>query len=90
MRSERDGYRFNSWRLDRCERKLSDVDERQISLSKGQYALLLAFLEAPQWPLSRERLLQAARVHEDLLDRSIDVQVLRGGGSWRSIQARRA
>ncbi len=43
----------------------------------GEYALLLAFLEAPQRPLSREHLLQATRVHEDIFDKSIDVQVLR-------------
>ena len=39
--------------------------------------MLLAFLEAPQRPLSREQLLQATRVHEDVFDRSIDVQILR-------------
>jgi two-component system, OmpR family, response regulator len=36
---------------------------------------LLAFLEAPQRPLTREQLLQATRVHEDIFDRSIDVRV---------------
>jgi DNA-binding response OmpR family regulator len=46
-------------------------------LTKGEYALLLAFLEAPREPLSREHLLQASRVHDDIFDRSIDVQVLR-------------
>jgi len=48
-----------------------------IPVSKREFALLLAFLEAPQRPLSREHLLQATRVHEDIFDRSIDVQVLR-------------
>jgi len=38
---------------------------------------LTAFLDAPQRPLSREQLLQATRVHEDIFDRSIDVQILR-------------
>ena len=33
--------------------------------------------DAPQRPLSREHLLQATRVHEDVFDRSIDVQILR-------------
>jgi two-component system OmpR family response regulator len=37
----------------------------------------LAFLDAPQRPLSREYLLQATRRHQDIFDRSIDVQVLR-------------
>ena len=50
---------------------------KPVALSKGEYALLLAFLEAPQRPLTREHLLQATRVHEDIFDRSIDVQVLR-------------
>jgi DNA-binding response OmpR family regulator len=56
---------------------LIDPNATVISLSKGEYALLLAFLEAPQRPLSREHLLQATRIHEDIFDRSIDVQVLR-------------
>ena len=51
--------------------------ENPVPLSKGEYALLLAFLEAPQRPLTREHLLQATRIHEDIFDRSIDVQVLR-------------
>ena len=74
---ERGGYRFGSWQLERRGRRLIDSDARPVSLSKGEYALLLAFLEAPQRPLSREYLLQATRVHEDIFDRSIDVQVLR-------------
>ena len=71
------GYRFNGWRLERRTRRLVDANGMPVSLSKGEYALLLAFLEAPQRPLSREHLLQATRVHEDIFDRSIDVQVLR-------------
>jgi two-component system, OmpR family, response regulator len=74
---ERGGYMFNGWRLERRGQRLVDANEIPVSLSKGEYALLLAFLEAPQRPLSREHLLQATRVHEDIFDRSIDVQVLR-------------
>ena len=74
---ERGGYRFNGWKLERRGRRLLDSNETPVALSKGEYALLLAFLEAPQRPLTREHLLQATRVHEDIFDRSIDVQVLR-------------
>ena len=74
---ERGGYKFDGWRLDRRSRRLVDPQERPIALSKGEYALLLAFLDAPERPLSREYLLQATRLHEDIFDRSIDVQVLR-------------
>jgi two-component system, OmpR family, response regulator len=74
---ERGEYKFNGWRLDRRSRRLTDPQERPVALSKSEYALLLAFLDAPQGPLSREYLLQATRLHEDIFDRSIDVQVLR-------------
>src|SRR5258708_32495192 len=68
---------MGGWRLDRRGRRLLDPNGAPVALSKGEYALLLAFREAAQRPLSREHLLQAARVHEDIFDRSIDVQVLR-------------
>jgi two-component system, OmpR family, response regulator len=74
---EQGEYSFDGWRLDRRSRRLTDPQERPVALSKGEYALLLAFLDAPGRPLSREYLLQATRLHEDIFDRSIDVQVLR-------------
>lgn len=74
---ERGGYRFSGWRLNLRTRKLTDPSGADVPLTKGEYALLVAFLDAPQRPLSREHLLQATRVHEDVFDRSIDVQILR-------------
>src|SRR3984893_17567344 len=76
-RSSGGGYKFGGWRLDRRSRRLIDPQERPIALSKGEYALLRAFLDAPERPLSREYLLQATRLHEDIFDRRLDVQVLR-------------
>jgi len=73
----RGGYRFDGWRLERRSRRLIQPNGAPVPVSKGEFALLLAFLEAPQRPLSREQLLQATRAHEDIFDRSIDVQVLR-------------
>ena len=70
-------WRFSGWQLDRRTRRLTDPDGAPVALTKGEYALLIAFLDAPQRPLSREHLLQATRVHEDVFDRSIDVQILR-------------
>jgi len=70
-------FRFSGWRLDSKTRRLTDPDGALVPLTKGEFALLVAFLEAPQRPLSREHLLQATRVHEDVFDRSIDVQILR-------------
>lgn len=69
--------RFGAWQLDRRARRLTNSAGEPVALTKGEYGLLLAFLDAPQRPLSREYLLQATRVHEDVFDRSIDVQILR-------------
>jgi two-component system, OmpR family, response regulator len=75
--SERGRFRFSGWQLDRKTRRLVDPAGSPVTLTKGEYAMLVAFLEAPQRPLSREHLLQATRVHDDVFDRSIDVQILR-------------
>jgi DNA-binding response OmpR family regulator len=74
---ERGRFRFCGWQLDRRIRQLTDPAGTPVALTKGEYAMLLAFLEAPLRPLSREQLLQATRVHEDVFDRCIDVQILR-------------
>lgn len=71
------GYRFQGWELLRRARTLKDPHGCFVKLSKNDYALLVAFLEAPRRPLSRLHLMRATRQHEDLFDRSIDVQVLR-------------
>jgi DNA-binding response OmpR family regulator len=76
-RPDRFRYRFCGWELNCRTRQLTSPDGERVELTKSQYALLNAFLDAPQRPLSREHLLQATRVHEDIFDRSIDVQVLR-------------
>jgi DNA-binding response OmpR family regulator len=75
--AERGRCKFGGWQLERRTRRLSDPNGAEVALTKGEYALLTAFLDAPQRPLSREHLLQATRVHEDIFDRSIDVQILR-------------
>jgi DNA-binding response OmpR family regulator len=69
--------RFEGWELCRRTRRLTNPAGALVRLTKGEYALLCAFLDAPGRPLSRELLLRATRVHEDIMDRSIDVQVLR-------------
>jgi len=70
-------YRFGGWQLDRRTRQLTNPVGHPVALTKGLYALLVAFLDAPQRPLTREYLLNATRVHEDVFDRSIDIQILR-------------
>jgi two-component system OmpR family response regulator len=74
---EKGRYRFGGWQVDRRNRRLTNSAGEPVALTKGEYALLIAFLDAPLRTLSREHLLQATRIHEDVFDRSIDVQVLR-------------
>jgi DNA-binding response OmpR family regulator len=65
------------WKLDRRTRRLTDLRGAAVTVTKGEYALLIAFLNAPKRPLSREHLLKATHIHEDTFDRSIDLRILR-------------
>ena len=75
--TERGGWRFGGWQLQRRNRRLTGPHGGPVALTQSEYALLAAFLNAPQQALSREHLLNATRAREDIFDRSIDVQVLR-------------
>lgn len=70
-------WEFEGWQLNGRSRHLSDPNGARVELTKGEYALLSAFISAPQRPLTRAHLLQATHVHDDVFDRSIDVQILR-------------
>ncbi|MGL4965559.1 MAG: winged helix-turn-helix domain-containing protein [Inquilinus sp.] len=70
-------YHFHGWVLNHRGRSLTSPAGTPVRLSKGEFALLSAFVDAPGEPLSREKLLQATRMHEDIFDRSVDVQILR-------------
>jgi DNA-binding response OmpR family regulator len=52
-------------------------DGRLVELTNSEYALLVAFLKSPQRILTRDQLLESSRLHDDIYDRSIDVQILR-------------
>ena len=70
-------YRFSGWELNTGTRKLRAPDGRNVELTNSEYSLLVAFLKAPQRILSRDQLLENSRLHDDIYDRSIDVQILR-------------
>ena len=71
------GFRFDGWEFNHKQRLLCDAEGAAVELTKREFSLLSAFLEAPRRPLSRVHLMHATRTHEDIYDRSIDVQVLR-------------
>lgn len=71
-------YRFGGWELNIGLRKLRSVDGGTVELTNGEFALLTAFLSAPQRVLTRDQLLDLSRLHNaEVYDRSIDVQILR-------------
>ncbi len=70
-------YRFSGWELNTGTRRLKSAEGAQVELTNSEYALLVAFLRSPQRVLTRDQLLEASRLHDDIYDRSIDVQILR-------------
>jgi two-component system OmpR family response regulator len=71
-------YGFAGWELNVRTRKLTSPTGAAVALTAGEFNLLTAFLRSPQQVLSREQLLAASRVHdEEVLDRSVDIQILR-------------
>jgi DNA-binding response OmpR family regulator len=74
---DRGGFRFADLTLDLRTRHLTRSDGARISLTNREYALLFALLCRAGRTLTREHLLSATRLHQDVFDRSIDVVVLR-------------
>jgi DNA-binding response OmpR family regulator len=70
-------YYFGDYRLNISTRTLVIRNLEQIALTRMEYALLTAFLDAPQRPLSRQYLALATHIHDEIFDRSVDVAVLR-------------
>src|SRR5678810_816687 len=70
-------FRFAGWELNTGTRRLRSPDGRNVELTNSEYALLVAFLKAPGRILTRDQLLESSRLHDDIYDRSIDVQILR-------------
>lgn len=82
-------FQFESWILDIGKRELrsyptKDIGDRPpssgtlVSLTAGEFDLLLAFVEHPQRVLSRDQLLDYTKGHGAMnFDRSIDVQLSR-------------
>jgi DNA-binding response OmpR family regulator len=70
--------RFDGWQLDMRSRRLTSDEGERVELTHAEFALLAAFLGAPERILSREQLLELSRgTDENVFDRSIDVQILR-------------
>lgn len=71
-------YRFAGYRLLPDQMALETADGREVTLTSGEFALLLALVERAPRVLSRETLLDLSRgVNTNPFDRSIDSQISR-------------
>ena len=69
-------YRFDGWELNLGTRRLTASDGRQVSLTNGDFSLLVVLLGSSQRVLGRDQLLDLSRLHnDDVFNRSVDVQI---------------
>jgi two-component system OmpR family response regulator len=74
----RRAYRFEGWRVDAARREVTSPSSVLISLTSGEFDLLMALLEHPQMILTREHLVELTRQRgSDGMDRSIDILISR-------------
>jgi two-component system, OmpR family, response regulator len=84
-------YAFADWEYDQRTRRLTNPSGSYVRLTRNEHAMLKAFLDSPQRTLTREQLIHATQIVEDIFDRSIDVRItrlrrkLRAGGAAPSI-----
>jgi len=72
------GLFFEGWRMDLDMRLLFDPDGRIITLTEGEFRLLLAFAQHPRRVVTRDQLLEWSRGGDsEHFDRAIDVQLSR-------------
>ncbi len=70
--------RFAGWSLDLARRRLESPEGAVVSLTTGEFELLVAFIDHPQRVLSRDQLLDFTRGRSAApFDRSVDIQVSR-------------
>lgn len=71
-------FRFGHWIVNVSARSLTTADGERAPLTDAEFSLLEVLIRSPNRVLSREDILAAVHgAHADLVDRSIDVLVLR-------------
>ncbi len=73
----RERFQFGGWELNVRHQRLTAPDGPLVELTKAEFTLLVAFLRSPRLPLTRDQLLEATRMHQDVFDRCIDTQIFR-------------
>ena len=71
-------YRFDGWELNLNTRRLKNREGEVVTLSNGEFSLLVVLLGAPNRILSRDQLLDMSRLHgDDVYNRSVNTQIMR-------------
>jgi DNA-binding response OmpR family regulator len=71
-------YRFDGWELNLNTRRLRSRAGETLTLSNGEFSLLVVFLGCAQRILTRDQLLDMSRLHgDDVYNRSVDTQIMR-------------
>jgi two-component system, OmpR family, response regulator len=71
-------YRFEGWRLEATRRQLIAPSGQEVSLTTGEFDLLLALVQRPGRVLDRDTLMELTRGRDwEAFDRSVDAQVSR-------------
>jgi two-component system OmpR family response regulator len=70
------GYRFDGWELNLGTRRLKARDGRHVSLTNGDFNVLVALLGSSPRILTRDQIIDLSRLHNDeVFDRSVDIQI---------------
>ncbi|MBB3648315.1 two-component system phosphate regulon response regulator OmpR [Rhizobium sp. BK619] len=76
--AEEEVLRFDGWRLEVGRRRLSSPQGEDVSLTTGEFDMLLVFARNPGRVLSRDKLMDLTRSRSlEAFDRAIDAQIVR-------------
>ena len=69
---------FDGWQLDVTRRRLTAPDGKDVTLTSGEFDMLLVFVRNPGRVMSRETLMSLTRNRDlEAFDRAIDAQIVR-------------
>ena len=71
-------YRFSNWICDPMARSVHHVNGEDVSLTPGEFSVLMVFLKKPKMCLSRDKIMTYASSQEHVAnDRAVDIMVHR-------------
>lgn len=76
--AQRSGWQFNGWLLDESRYLLLNAQRQEVTLTQGEFSLLLAMVRHARKVLTRDQLLELTHSETlEVFDRTIDVLIMR-------------